>query len=211
MLDGCLVRVPRFQPADRAAWRRWLRANHAKVTGVWLVFLKGPERQLPYADAVEEALCFGWIDSLLRPIDARSYMQLFTPRKPKSNWSALNKRRVADLMARKLMAARGLAAIDAAKKNGSWTRLDAVAAMTIPPDFARALAANRKAKAFFDALAPSSRKGILYWINGVKSPELRASRVAHAVTQSAKGLRPAHQEKWLAKTKAAAKTRRKSV
>ena len=201
--------VARFHPANRAEWRRWLRKNHAKVTGVWLVFLKGPERQLAYADSVEEALCFGWIDSLMRPIDARSYMQLFTPRKPKSNWSALNKRRVGDLVTRKLMAAPGLAAVDIAKKNGSWTRLDAVEALTIPADFARALAANRKAKAFFDALAPSSRKGILYFINGVKSPDLRASRIAHAVSQSAKGLRPAHQEKWLAKTKAAAKTRKK--
>lgn len=199
--------VPRFQPANRAAWRKWLRAQHAKSTGVWLVFLKGPDRQLTYADSVEEALCFGWIDSLMRPIDGRSYMQLFTPRKPKSNWSALNKRRVKDLLARKLMAPAGLAKIAEAKKNGSWTKLDAVEAMIIPPDFAQALAANRKAKAFFDSLAPSSRKGILYWINGVKSPELRASRIAHAVTQNAKGLRPAHQEKWMAKTREAAKAR----
>lgn len=199
--------VPRFQPANRAAWRKWLRAQHAKSTGVWLVFLKGPDRQLTYADSVEEALCFGWIDSLMRPIDGRSYMQLFTPRKPKSNWSALNKRRVKDLLARKLMAPAGLAKIAEAKKNGSWTKLDAVEAMIIPPDFAQALAGNRKAKAFFDSLAPSSRKGILYWINGVKSPELRASRIAHAVTQNAKGLRPAHQEKWMAKTREAAKAR----
>ncbi len=199
--------VPRFQPANRAAWRKWLRAHHAKSTGVWLVFLKGPDRQLAYADSVEEALCFGWIDSLLRPIDARSYMQLFTPRKPKSNWSALNKRRVEDLIARKLMAPAGLAKIAEAKKNGSWTKLDAVEAMIMPPDFAQALAANPKAKAFFDSLAPSSRKGILYWISGVKSPELRASRIAHAVAQNAKGLRPAHHEKWIAKTREAAKAR----
>lgn len=201
--------VPRLQPANRAAWRKWLRAHHAKSTGVWLVFLKGPERQLPYADSVEEALCFGWIDSLLRPIDGQSYMQLFTPRKPKSNWSALNKRRVKDLIARKLMAPAGLAKIAEAKKNGSWTKLDAVEAMIIPPDFAKALAANRKARAFFDSLAPSSRKGILYWINSVKSAELRASRIAHAVAQHARGLRPAHHEQWLAKTRAAAKARNK--
>lgn len=201
--------VPRFKPDNRAGWRRWLRTNHRKATGVWVVFLKGNDRQLAYADAVEEALCFGWIDSLIRPIDSRSYMQLFTPRKPKSNWSALNKRRVADLTERKLMAAPGLAAVETAKANGSWTRLDAVEALIMPPDFVRALAANKKAKTFFEALAPSSRKGILYFINGVKSPELRASRIAHAVAQSAKGLRPAHQEKWIAKTKAAAKARKK--
>ena len=200
--------VPRYQPEGRAAWRKWLRANHAKSSGVWLVFLKGPARQMTYEAAVEEALCFGWIDSLVRSIDEGSYMQLFTPRKPKSNWSALNKRRVASLIARKLMTPAGLAKIEAAKKNGSWTKLDAVEAMTVPADLARALAANTRAMAFFDAVAPSSRKGMLYWVNGVKSPELRAKRVAHVVSQCAKGLRPAHQEEWLAKTKASAKARK---
>lgn len=199
----------RYQPANRAAWRQWLRANHAKSTAVWMVFLKGDERQLSYEDAVEEALCFGWIDSLMRPIDGRSYLQLFTPRKPKSNWSAPNKRRVASLIERKLMAAPGLAKIEEAKRNGSWTTLDAVEAMIVPPDLARALAGNRKAKAFFDSLAPSSRKGILYWVSGVKTPEFRAKRVAHAVAQAAKGLRPSHHEAWLAKTKAAATSRKK--
>ena len=200
--------VPRHQPASRAAWRKWLRANHNKATGLWVVFLKGDDRQLSYGDAVEEALCFGWIDSLMRSIDARSYMQLFTPRKPKSNWSALNKRRIESLIARKLMAAPGLAKIDAAKKDGSWTKLDAVEAGIVPPDLARALAANKKAKAFFDGAAPSRRKAMLHFINNVKSPDLRAARVAHVVSQAARGLNPSHQEKWLAKTKAAKIRRR---
>ena len=202
--------VARFEPANRRDWRRWLRANHAKLTGVWLVFLKGEARQIAYADAVEEALCFGWIDSLMRPIDAGSYMQLFTPRKPTSAWSALNKRRVGDLIARNLMAAPGLAAVAVAKKNGSWTRLDAVEAGIVPPDLAKALAANRKAKAFFDSVAPSRRKGMLHWINNVKSADLRAGRIAHVVSQAAKGLSPSHQEHWLAKTKAAARARKKA-
>ena len=201
---------PRYQPKDRPDWRAWLRKHHATATGVWLVFLKGPERQLTYADSVEEALCYGWIDSKLMPIDARSYMQLFTPRKPKSAWSALNKRRIKDLIARKLMAAPGLAKVAAAKKDGSWTKIDAVEAMTIPPDLARALAANARARAFFDSVAPSSRKGMLYWIDGVKSAGLRADRIAHVVSQCARGLRPAHQEKWLAKTREATKARKKA-
>lgn len=199
---------PRFQPENRAGWRAWLRANHAKAPGVWLVFLKGADRQITYAASVEEALCFGWIDSTLRPIDARSYMQLFTPRKPKSSWSALNKRRIKELIANRLMAAPGLAKVAAAKKDGSWTSLDAVEAMIVPPDLARALAANKKAKAFFDASAPSSRKGSLHFINNVKSPELRAARIAHVVSQAAKGLRPSHQERNLAKRKAAAIARK---
>ncbi|MDQ3068182.1 MAG: YdeI/OmpD-associated family protein [Acidobacteriota bacterium] len=197
-----------FQPTSRADWRRWLRANHAKATGVWLVYLKGVERQLTYAASVEEALCYGWIDSTMRPIDAASYRQLFTPRKPKSTWSALNKKRVEDLLSRALIAAPGLASIETAKANGSWTSLDAVEALSIPPDLARALASNKKAKAFFDGSAPSSRKGALHWINSVKSLELRAARVAHVVSQAARGLRPAHQEKALAKGKAAARARK---
>lgn len=182
--------VPRHQPADRAAWRRWLRANHATSTGVWLVYRKGAARNVTYNDAVEEALCFGWIDSLMRPIDDHAYMQLFTPRKPKSGWSALNKRRIADLIARKQMTRAGLAKIEAAKADGSWTKLDQVEALVVPPDLARALARNRKARAFFDALTPSRRKMVLYWINGVKSPERRAARIAQAVSRAARGLMP---------------------
>ena len=195
--------VPRYQPEHRAAWRKWLRANHAKSKGVWLVFLKGGERQITYNDAVEEGLCFGWIDSLMRSVDERSYIQLFTPRKPKSKWSGLNKRRAEDLIKRKLMAAPGLAKIEAAKKDGSWSAHDAVEAMQVPPDLARALARNKKAKAFFETCAPSSRKGMLYYVAGVKSLELRARRIAHVVAQCAKRLRPAHQEAWLAKTRKA--------
>lgn len=192
---------PEFEPKSRADWRRWLRANHAKAAGVWVVFLKGADRQLTYAESVEEALCYGWIDSTMRPIDARRYRQMFTPRKKKSTWSALNKRRIEALIASGRMAAPGLAKIEAAKQDGSWTSLDAVEALTVPPDLARALAANKKAKAFFDASAPSSRKGALHWINNVKSPELRAKRIAHVVSQAAKGLRPEHQEKALAKAR----------
>ena len=190
--------VPLFQPQDRADWRKWLRANHAKSTGIWLVYLKGSERQLSYNDAVEEALCFGWIDSLMKTIDTRSCRQLFTPRKPRSAWSALNKKRVASLIERKLMAAPGLARIDEAKKNGMWVARDQVEAMTVPADLQRALAANRKAQAFFDSCAPSSRKAMLYFVTGVKNPELRAKRVADVVAKCEKGLRPT-MEGWVKK------------
>ncbi len=145
----------------------------------------------------------------MRPIDERRYRQMFTPRKPKSSWSALNKQRIEALVASKRMAAPGQAKIDAAKKDGSWTLLDAVEAGVIPPDLARAFAANKEAKAFFDGSAPSSRKGALHWINSVKSLELRTKRIAHVVSQAAKGLRPSHQEQALAKGKAAALARKK--
>ena len=200
--------IARFEPDSRAAWGHWQSEIHKRSRGVWMVFRKGTARQITYDAAVEEALCFGWIDSLLRPIDELRYMQLFTPRKPKSNWSGLNKRRIEALIASKLMTKAGIEKIDAAKQDGSWTRLDAVEAMVIPLDLKKALAGNRKAKAFFVASAPSTRKGALYWINSVKSPELRAKRIAHVVSQAAKGLRPEHQENALAKGKAAAKARR---
>ena len=128
-------------------------------------------------------------------------MQYFSRRKTKSNWSALNKTRVASLIERKLMTKAGLAKIEEAKKNGSWTRLDAVEAYEVPPDVAKALAAKPKARSFFESLAPSHRKAILYWITGVKSAEKRAERIAHTVSQALKGLRPARHEEWLAKSR----------
>lgn len=193
--------LPRYQPANRADWRTWLRANHAKSTGVWMVFLKGKDRQLSYDDAVEEALCFGWIDSLTKSLDERAYLQLFTPRKPKSAWASSNKKRVERLIKRKLMTRAGLAKIEAAKKDGSWTKLDAIEAMTVPADLAKALARRKKARAFFDSLAPSTRKAIMYWVTGVKNPDLRAERVAHTVSQAGRGLRPEPIERWLEKSR----------
>src|SRR5437764_15280725 len=106
---------------NRAEWRRWLAKHHARSPGIWLVFDKKSSRadRLAYADSVEEALCYGWIDSTLRPIDDAQYMQLFTPRKPKSGWSRLNKQRLARLTEQGLMAEAGLATIELAKANGS--------------------------------------------------------------------------------------------
>lgn len=182
----------RFKPKDRAAWRRWLTRNHERAPGVWLVCLKAPHRQIAYADAVEEALCFGWIDSVLQPVDEVCYMQLFTPRKPRSQWSRLNKQRVKALTAAGLMTAAGLAAIAAAKRSGSWTALDAVEALTVPPEFARALDAHPQARARFDAFSPSSKKMYLHWISTAKRDETRAKRIAKSVALIAEGIRGPH-------------------
>jgi uncharacterized protein YdeI (YjbR/CyaY-like superfamily) len=171
---------PEVHPKTRAAWRAWLAKNHAKSTGIWLVFFKQAtgKRRLSYADAVEEALCFGWIDSVIHPIDETRYKQVFTPRKPRSNWSRLNKTRVDRMIAAKLRTPAGLAKIDAAKKNGSWTALDHVEDLVIPPELEKAFAKNRKARARFEASSYSARKYSLYWINNVKTPARRESRVA---------------------------------
>jgi uncharacterized protein YdeI (YjbR/CyaY-like superfamily) len=179
----------RFEPRDRADWRRWLRRNHDSVSGVWLVFLKGNRRQISYADSVEEALCFGWIDSTLNPIDAARYMQLFTRRKPKSGWSRINKDRVVRLMRDGLMAAAGLAAIDLAKQHGGWEKLDAIESLTVPPELEAALTRHPKARANFSAFSPFSRKMYLYWINGAKRAETRAARIAGAIAAMEKNLR----------------------
>ena len=177
-------------PKDRAAWRAWLEENHRVSGAIWLVYDKkaSGRTRLDYAHAVEEALCFGWIDSVLNPIDEHRYKQLFSPRKPTSEWSALNKRRVEKLIAEGLMTEAGLAVIRVAKKNGTWSKLDHVEAFVVPDDLARALSASAKAKKFFDTCAPSVRKAFLHRINSAKRPETRAFRVAEVVEGCALGL-----------------------
>ena len=133
-------RYPRYYPKTRKEWRRWLTRNHETSSGVWLINYKkeSGRPRVPYADAVEEALCFGWIDSVMNPLDDHSFMQLFTPRKPKSNWSKLNKQRIESLIEQGLMTPAGMAKIEAAQKDGSWTSLDKVEALDVPPDLAKA-------------------------------------------------------------------------
>ena len=187
--------IGRFEPADRAAWRNWLDRNHSTSTGVWLVFRKGAARQLTYDASVEEALCFGWIDSTLNPIDASRYMQLFTPRKAKSGWSRINKARVQKVIADGLMMPAGRQKIAAAKRDGSWKALDAVESLKVPADFRAALDANPDARANYDALTASGKKRYLHWINNVKRPETRARRVQEALAKLARNVSVPHPPK----------------
>ncbi len=172
-----------YYAKDRKTWRKWLEKNHKSSTGVWLVYYKkdSGKTRVPYADAVEEALCFGWIDSTLNPIDEHSYMQLFTPRKPKSGWSKLNKDRVAALIEQGLMAPAGLEKIEAAKQNGTWNKIDHIESFTVPPILEKAFAKNKTAKKFFETLSNTNKKYILYFINNVKSEELKSKRVAEII------------------------------
>lgn len=173
--------APELHFPSRAALRRWLVANHADHGPIWLVYDKKPvdgsAHALTYDDIVEEALCFGWIDSVAGRVDERRAKLYFSPRKPRSVWSALNKRRVAKLEADGLMTPAGRVKIDAAKIDGSWTALDAAESLTVPPDLGRALRARRGAKKHFDAFPPGVRKQILTWVYGAKRPETRARRV----------------------------------
>jgi len=175
--------LPKLEPQSRAHWRGWLDEHHGNAPGVWLILRKreAGRRPLTLDDAIEEALCFGWIDSTLRPVDDERLMLRFTPRRAGSTWAASNKRRVARLIAQGSMTDAGMRVIDAARSDGSWDSLDAVEALQIPDDVARALAANPQAEASFTRLAPSARKQFLWWIQTAKRPETRAPRIAETV------------------------------
>ena len=172
---------PRFQPASRAGWRAWLQKHHASAPGVLLVYAKKHTglSSLDWDEAVEEALCFGWIDSKRQRLDDTFFLQIFTPRKPKSRWSALNKKRVAALTKAGLMTPAGLAAIDLAKKTGTWSAFDHVDAMVMPPDLKTALAKAPAAAAKFKTLTAARQKQFLYFMNDAKKEETRIKRIAH--------------------------------
>jgi uncharacterized protein YdeI (YjbR/CyaY-like superfamily) len=210
---SALERLEQVYVADRAAWRQWLATNHDRSPGIWLVFDKKSSRadRLAYAHAVEEALCYGWIDSTVRPLDDARYVQLMTPRKPKSNWSRPNKERVERLIAAGLMAAPGLASIERAKSNGSWTRLDVVDAMVVPDDLATALAAVAQGAERFAALSMTARKGFLYWINGAVRPETRARRVAEVAGHVAANRKSRFREETSPKKSSPVKTKATST
>lgn len=189
--------MPGTPPADSvevttlAEWRAWLKANHTKAESIWLVtYKKGASRpRLPYDEAVSEALCWGWIDSLPRKLDAERTMLRFSPRSSKTGWSALNKRRVKQMIADGLMQPSGLAKIAAAKADGSWTKLDRVEALEMPPDLIKAFRAQAGSAANFDAFPKSVKRGILEWITSAKRPETRAKRVLETATLAAQGKR----------------------
>lgn len=186
--------LERIHPGTRRAWRQWLTKHHATSPGVWLVLDKAASgrQKVAYDAVVEEALCFGWIDGKAHTIDEATFRVLYKPRSPKSGWSAINKRRVARLIADGLMTPAGLAKIEEAKRNGSWSSLDAVEALTMPDDLGKALRANKRAAANYEAFAPSSKKIILTWIASAKRAETRAKRVAETVKLAAKGIKANH-------------------
>jgi len=174
---------PLIQPKSRKAWRAWLQKNHASSSGIWLVYAKKHTGipSLTYSEAVEEALCFGWIDSLVHPIDDSLYKQIFTPRKDKSAWSPLNKKRVARLIADGVMTPAGMTLIDVAKKNGQWNAHDATEAMTMPPELKKALTANAAAKKNWPTYTASQQKAFLRMVDGAKTAATRAKRVARVI------------------------------
>jgi uncharacterized protein YdeI (YjbR/CyaY-like superfamily) len=182
--------LPRIQPKSRTAWRQWLEKNHASSTGVWLVYAKKHTGlpSLTYNDAVEEALCFGWIDSKMHPIDDDLYMQVFTPRKVKSAWSAMNKARVERLLAAGLMTPAGLSLVKAAKSSGTWDAMTHIEELVFPPDLEKAIEANPDAARNWVSYSPSRRKGVLYRLAGAKRPETRAKYLQEIIENMARNL-----------------------
>ena len=175
----------RVEVTSRHALRKWLEDHHLQKQPVWLVtYKKADERYLPYEDMVQEALCFGWIDSLPRKLDELRSMRLLSPRKPNSAWSKVNKGHVEQLTATGLMTAAGLRAVELAKSSGAWSKLDAVETLTVPDDLAAALKSDATAQANFNAFPPSARKAILDWISQARRPETRASRITETVEKA---------------------------
>jgi uncharacterized protein YdeI (YjbR/CyaY-like superfamily) len=170
--------------SNRKEWRVWLEQNHSHMQEIWLIYYKkhSGKPRIPYDDAVEEALCFGWIDSIVKKIDDERYCQKFTPRKDRSNWSELNKKRVKKMIRQGLMTEAGMAKIRAARESGEWDKIPSQRDFPdIPNEFKKELDRNKMAKDNFDNLAPSYRRQFVGWIAAAKRSETRQSRIKEAV------------------------------
>jgi len=178
-----------IEPDTRAEWRSWLAEHHSDSRGVWVAVRKGRDAQPSYDDIVEEALAFGWIDSKAKRLDERRYKQWLSPRRPGGNWAQSNKARVARLIESGQMTEAGMAAVEAAKADGSWEALDAVDALEVPSDLARALDANPAARAFYDAFPDSAKRMILWRVASAKRPETRQRRIEETVRLAAENER----------------------
>lgn len=181
-----------FCPGSRAEWRQWLQANHDQQESIWLVYQKKKSNKptVTYTEAVEEALCFGWIDSKSKPIDEHRFMQFFSRRKEKSVWSKVNKEKVDRLIKDGLMTSAGFKSIEKAKLNGSWTILDDVEALIIPDDLEQAFQHSPSAKAYFTGLSRTDKRNILQWIVLAKRPETRMKRIDEIVVMAKQNQKP---------------------
>lgn len=166
-------------PRDLADWRNWLAENHRSASGLWLIFGKkgSPFENLELSDAVDEALCFGWVDSVVNGLDEQRYKLYFAPRSPKSNWSRVNKEKIARLEAEGRMQPAGMAMVALAQQTGTWTALDEVEDLVVPADLQAELDKYPRASEYWEAFPRSAKRGILEWLLNAKRPETRAKRV----------------------------------
>ncbi len=183
--------IREIEAPDRAAFRSWLEENHANEPAVWLIFWKkGSGRpSIEWSEAVDEALCFGWIDSKVQSIDENRYRQYWTVRKPGSVWSKINKEKIRALTAEGLMTPAGLAAVERAKQDGSWTILDGPEAGIVPNDLAAAME-EAGVRETYDSFNFGAQKAILAWLVMAKRETTRANRIAKTIEALARGESP---------------------
>ena len=181
----------KFVAETREEWRNWLAENHTQTEGIWLITYKKNSGMpyLSYDEIVEEAICFGWIDSVPRKLDEQRTMLYISPRKKKSNWSKVNKERVAKLLKQDLIHSSGMSKIEQAKTDGSWSFLDDVEALILPGDLEQALVKNPLAQKYFTAFPPSVKRGILEWIKNAKRSPTRNKRIQKTVELAAQNVR----------------------
>lgn len=184
--------APEFYAKNRQAWREWLEAHHTSEQAVWLVYDKGQNRSLSYDAIVEEALCFGWVDSVPGKVSDTQAKIYVSKRKPKSAWSKANRDRIAKLRTAKLMSPAGEQAVAVAQANGMWKHLDTSDKFEMPVELTAQLAANPTAQAFYNALPPSSHRIILEWIYAARTEETKLKRIAETVQLAAQGIKAHH-------------------
>lgn len=184
--------IETFYPRSQAEWRDWLEANYIAKQSVWVIFYKKKTKipSLVWSDAVDEAICFGWIDSKIKPIDDEKFMQFFSKRKPKSVWSKVNKAKVERLTAAGLMKEAGFKAIEIAKQNGSWTILDEAEEIIFPEDLQKGLQAIPNAYENFQAFSKSAKRNILQWLQLAKRAETRQKRINEIIELAAINKKP---------------------
>ena len=186
--------VKTYHAQSREDWRNWLSENHKSEKSLWLIIYK-KESGVPsvyYPEAVDEALCFGWVDSKPNKRDDKSYYQFFAKRNPKSNWSQVNKEKVELLLKENLMAPAGLKMIELAKESGTWNALDDVENLILPSDLQAAFEQNSSAYEHWEKFPRSSKRGILEWIFNAKKKETRAKRIEETVRLASENLRANH-------------------
>lgn len=186
--------IQTFHAKTRKEWRKWLEKNHQSEKSVWLIIYKkeSDTQSVYYPEAVDEALCFGWIDSKPNKRDEHSYYQFFAKRNPKSNWSKVNKEKVAKLLEQGLIHRSGLEMIEIAKQNGTWTALDEVENIIIPDDLKKLFSKNKTALENWENFPRSSKRGILEWIMNAKKPETRQKRIEKTVSLAEKNIKANH-------------------
>jgi uncharacterized protein YdeI (YjbR/CyaY-like superfamily) len=181
-----------YYPENSNQWRKWLIKHHFQEDGVWVILYKKQANKptISWSEAVDEALCFGWIDSIKKTLDAERSIQFFSKRKPKSTWSKINKQKVQKLIEAGKMAPAGFESIKVAQQNGSWNLLDEVEALVIPTDLEQAFAQHKGSKEYFSGLSKSLKKMMLQWIVLAKQPTTRQKRIDEIAAHAGQGQKP---------------------